>query len=592
MPSLSTSSRIPAHLSLTLVGLMWVLPFLYPSHAYPLTTFYQEWIAVVLGLAAVLGLLALGGWREFRLPAVMALPFGLLLVLLVQLVQGKLSYVGQAQLLAEYLLWMALLLWLGLRLRQQLGLAGLVTALAGFCLLGAELNALAGILQHYHWHTPLDRFVTNKVAVAVYGNLAQPNHYADQMALGLVSLGLLASTRKLPGWLTPMVAAPLLFVMVLSGSRTSWFYFAALVLLAFPGRRATAELRWLWHYSLAVLAGFVVMHGVVKLPWLATDGLTSFSRLYQESGGNSIRLYLWREALQIWADYPLFGAGFGQFAWQHFVRLPGLANPAISGLYNNAHNLPLQLAAETGLAGLLVVVGALFTWWWRTLSLPASPWKWWGYAVCVVLGLHSLLEYPLWYAYFLGIAALVLGALEPEGRRLQLPRLGWGVAVALTLGGVFAATQLLSNYRQLEAATTVSRLVSADDTARTQHVVTELQALARQPELSAYAELYLNPMYRVDEQYLNFKHPLNQRVLHAFPIGQTAYREVVFLAIAGRMQEAEVLLEQAIWSYPGEFAAAREQLEVLARKDPARYAALLKFALQKFEEHQRAVSAG
>lgn len=570
---------------------MWVFPFLYPSHAYPLTTFYQEWIAVALGLAAVLGALALGGWREFRIPGVVVLPFGMLLVLLIQLAQGKLGYVGQARLLAEYLLWMALLMWLGLRLRQQLGLAGLITALAGFCLLGAELNALAGIMQHYHWHTVLDRFVTSKVAVAVYGNLAQPNHYADQMALGLVSLGLLASTRKLPGWRGAVLAAPLLFVMVLSGSRTSWFYFAALVLLAFPGRRATVESRWLWRYSLAMLAGFAAMHGVVKLPWLATDGLTSFSRLYQESGGNSIRLYLWRKALQIWADYPVFGAGFGQFAWQHFIRLPGLANPAISGLYNNAHNLPLQLAAETGLAGLLVVAGALSAWFYRTRSLPASPWRWWAYGVCVVIGLHSLLEYPLWYAYFLGIAALVLGALEPEGQRLQLPRLGWGVAAALTLVGALLATQLLLSYRQLEFAT-ASRLLSANDPALVQHAVADLRALAQQPELSAYAELYLNPMYQVDAEHLDFKHPLNRRVLHAFPIGQTAYREVMFLAITGRVQEAEVLLEQAIWSYPGEFAEVRERLETLARKDPARYAALLKFALQKFEEHQRAVSAG
>lgn len=591
MPSLNFPFRNPAHLSLTLVGLMWVLPFLYPSHAYPLTTFYQEWIAVTLGLAAVLGMLALAGRREFKVPGIVALPFGMLLVLLIQLAQGKLGYVGQARLLAEYLLWVALLMWLGLRLRQQLGLAALITALAGFCLLGAELNALAGIIQHYHWHTVLDRFVTNKVAVAVYGNLAQPNHYADQMALGLVSLGLLAATRKLPAWLVPVAAAPLLFVMVLSGSRTSWFYFVALLLLAFPGRRATVESRWLWRYSMAVLAGFVAMHGVVKLPWLATDGLTSFSRLYQESGGNSIRLYLWREALQIWADYPVFGAGFGQFAWQHFIRLPGLANPAISGLYNNAHNLPLQLAAETGLAGLLVVAGALFAWLWRTRSLPASPWRWWAYGVCIVIGLHSLLEYPLWYAYFLGISAVVLGALEPEGQRLQLPRLGWSVAAGLTLVGALLATQWLFSYRQLESAT-ASRLQSADDPARVQQAVADLRTLARQSELSAYAELYLNPMYQVDTEHLEYKHPLNQRVLHAFPTGQAAYREVVFLAITGRVQEAQVLLEQAIWSYPGEFAEVREQLEALARKDPARYAALLKFALQKFEEHQRAVSAG
>ncbi len=42
----------PAHLSLILIGLMWVFPFLIYYHAYPRTTFYQEWSAAMLGLAA------------------------------------------------------------------------------------------------------------------------------------------------------------------------------------------------------------------------------------------------------------------------------------------------------------------------------------------------------------------------------------------------------------------------------------------------------------------------------------------------------------------------------------------------------------
>lgn len=571
---------------------MWVFPFLYPSHAYPVTTFYQEWSAVALGLFASLWLLVPSSKREADVPQIIILPMGLTLIALLHLMQGKLAYPGQAQLLAEYFLWCALLMLLGFRLRQHFGLPHLLVGLAGFALLGAELNALFGIFQHYHWHTVFDRVVTSKISVAVYGNLAQPNHYANQLALGLISLGLLGSTRKLPSWFTVLLALPLLFVMVLSGSRSSWLYLGALPLLALSYRHRSPELRWLWRYSVLVLAGFALMHGVVQLPWLVThEGITSFSRLYQESGGNSIRLFLWREALQIWADYPVFGAGFSQFAWQHFIRLPGLGNPAVNSLYNNAHNLPMQLAAETGLVGLLLVLGSLLTWLLRVRSNPASPSMWWGYGICAVLGLHSLLEYPLWYAYFLGIAAFVLGALEPQGYRLALPRVGQIVVAGLLLFGLSASALLLRNYRELEALTTL-HAASLDDQTYVKREVAGLNALAGQPELRAYAELYLNPMYQVNEDHLDFKHPLNQRVMHAFPIGQVVYREVLFLAITGRMQEAEVMLERAIWSYPAEFAATRDTLEAMALKDPARYAALLKFALQKFEEHQRAVSAG
>ena len=97
----------------------------------------------------------------------------------------------QIVLLALYLLWAALLMILGQRLREEFGLPALATALATFLLVGAELNALAGILQHYRWHTFLDAVVTVKISVAVYGNVAQSNHFANYITLGLISLGLL-----------------------------------------------------------------------------------------------------------------------------------------------------------------------------------------------------------------------------------------------------------------------------------------------------------------------------------------------------------------------------------------------------------------
>jgi hypothetical protein len=35
-----------------LIGLMWTLPFIYPYHQHPLTTFYPEWMTVAIGLIA------------------------------------------------------------------------------------------------------------------------------------------------------------------------------------------------------------------------------------------------------------------------------------------------------------------------------------------------------------------------------------------------------------------------------------------------------------------------------------------------------------------------------------------------------------
>jgi len=50
----SISERV-AQASLILTGLMFVVPFLQPYHRFPIPSFYGEWLAFALGLAAGLG---------------------------------------------------------------------------------------------------------------------------------------------------------------------------------------------------------------------------------------------------------------------------------------------------------------------------------------------------------------------------------------------------------------------------------------------------------------------------------------------------------------------------------------------------------
>ncbi len=78
-----------AHISLAFVGLMWVLPFLYYHHAYPITTFYQESGAALLGLCAMPLLLTARFWQAPEVPRLMLLPVGLMMLLMVQFFIGR-----------------------------------------------------------------------------------------------------------------------------------------------------------------------------------------------------------------------------------------------------------------------------------------------------------------------------------------------------------------------------------------------------------------------------------------------------------------------------------------------------------------------
>jgi len=587
-PALSSISY--AHISLALAGLMWVLPFLYYRHAQPLTTFYQEWGAALLGLCAMPLLVTKRYWQQPEIPRIVMLPVGLMLLIVLQFALGKVAYFSHTLLTSLYLMWAALLIMLGHRLREEFGLPVLATALAAFLLLGAELNALAGILQYYRLNTFLNTLVAMKNAGGVYGNLAQPNHYANYITLGLISLGLMRLRWQMRAWPVAVLAAPLLLVLVLSGSRSSWLYLLFLVAMSFLWQRRDKSYLPLLRYSLLLVLGFGLMHLVVQIPWLAgpPDTVTTVERLTSQVGGSSIRLNIWREAWLIFTQQPLLGAGFGQFGWQHFLLGPTLRNTFIQGIYNNAHNLVMQIAAEMGLAGLLVLFGTLALWLRQAWNASRTIYHWWAYGLLAVLGIHSMVEYPLWYFYFIGIAALVLGMLDNTTYRLELRGLGRLSVATILLLGVLSLLQVWQGYRKLEGMRNL-RPVSAADENFVRAVNEGLVATHKQALLQPYSELVMSNMIDVNADHLAAKRELNGSVVRFLPTGPVAYREAYLMALSGEQAAAQLQIERSIWAFAGEFPAEREKLRSLAQKDPVHFAALLEFALKKYEEYQLAV---
>jgi O-antigen ligase len=121
---------------------------------------------------------------------------------------------------------------------------------------------------------------------------------------------------------------------------------------------------------------------------------------------------------------PWLGIGAGQIRWQSFLLLDTPSAIGAVGLFEHAHNLFLHLLTEMGVGAPLLVLAGIVAWLrgfkWRELSLET----WWLLGLLSVLGIHSMLEYPLWYTYFLGIVALLLGAGEEKLTPVNLPKSG------------------------------------------------------------------------------------------------------------------------------------------------------------------------
>jgi len=395
MNQIPPAASLPSQISLALIGLMCVLPYLQPWHPKLIPSFHSELLAVALGLVALGLLLQKSVWQDFRLPRIALAPLGLICVLALQLLLGMPPYAEVTLLASYYLIWATALMLLGSLLEKQIGLARIAAWLAWFLLAGGCVSALLGLLQHFQPGASLGGLLVTHRTASITGNLGQVNHYANYLALSLASLIFLYAQGKLRALYAVPLALLLLPALSLSGSRSVWLYLGALLALAIwqflrathPAEGATlfrptsnnsvlvgsASAQKFLHGIALFFVCFILLQWLLAQPWftLLHSAANPGARLLQQAGEDSIRVYLWRAAWEMFLQAPLLGVGFGNFAWEHFllgVNLP----PAGGGVYfDHAHNFFAQLLAETGLVGTLLVGVPVVLWlkgWWRHFS--------------------------------------------------------------------------------------------------------------------------------------------------------------------------------------------------------------------------------
>jgi O-antigen ligase len=258
--------------------------------------------------------------------------------------------------------------------------------------------------------------------------------------------------------------------ITLSGSRTGLIGVVVLAVWGLLDRRLSRFSRGLLlaapllcAASVGLTSWWADLQGVALIGAAARVGQADLS---------SSRFAIWRDALALIQAQPWLGVGFGEFnfAW----TLTPLPNRPTE-FFDHTHNLPLQLAAELGLPLAGLVLGLLvWSLWqaWRHCSAlsdeTGAPMRA-AFVMVLMMALHSLLEYPLWYAHFLLptglIAGLCLGAgagaqtsagstgLASPNAHSRRPR--WPVAAGLVLS--LAAIAVVADFRRCDLHATRQR---------------------------------------------------------------------------------------------------------------------------------------
>jgi O-antigen ligase len=315
------------------------------------------------------------------------------------------------------------------RIARSLMLVGVLIAV-----IGVVEKATAGSappLVYGFWHP--------KYGGEPFGTFFNRNHFAGWMVMALpVVLGYAFAVldeskqpadRRWFGWLrwatTPdasqfMVVAFSALTMgtalVLTGSRSGLGAFAvALAVFAYFAVRRIGHQRarrLAVGYLVLLLAGAVIWAG-------AGDTLARFEVVSADMPG---RLGAWRDALHIFHDFPVFGAGLGTFGALMLVYQTG----SRIAIFFQAHNDYLQLLAEGGvLVSVPATVAAVMlgrTAWRRLAAGGDGPLTYWmrvgAVAGAAGIAAQSLFDYSLQRPGNTALCALLLAlAIHRPGRQ-------------------------------------------------------------------------------------------------------------------------------------------------------------------------------
>lgn len=286
---------------------------------------------------------------------------------------------------------------------QERGVMGLM-----HCLWIASMaSAAIGLAQWLNVQGPLAMYVVQSdLGDRAMGNLGQANQLATLLLMGIVAYTLVYERKVIGGLVLSIGIGFLTIVLVLTQSRAGML--SVLILAAFMiwktgavRSRVSPKAVICW-----VLSFFI---GIFLLPYLSETLLLAPVRSLAAVGPVSERWQMWQQVAYAILQSPWVGYGWNQTPTAHAagaIAFPG------SVTYTNAHNFVMDMLAWNGLPLGLLLTGAIAYWFvtraFSTRRIDAI----YAMACLLPIAVHSMLEYPFAYAYFLIASGFMVGVVE------------------------------------------------------------------------------------------------------------------------------------------------------------------------------------
>lgn len=334
--------------------------------------------------------------------------FFLMIVISVHALSGHVSNWSTALHWLFFLTTAILCLLTGNHLAQGQNATIWVDQLAFALICGAILAFAAEISQYLQLEVNPFFISPLNEAGRIYGNMRQPNHMATFLCMGIVASGWLFYRKKIGLFATLLLLTVIIIGIVLTSSRTGIITLATLIFIGIIiNRRQKNNLLWLFclfalvplsTWALTIIAQHQIYDYYGASRWIET--------IKNPIENTGTRIELWKNALEILRKNWMIGTGFGQFQFYYLLSNVPIEFPVA---FNNAHLLPLQIAAEFGLPVAVVFFGLLLAATYLSTGAVKNPIGLTASLLAMPIFIHSMFEFPLWYLYFLLPTAFLFG---------------------------------------------------------------------------------------------------------------------------------------------------------------------------------------
>lgn len=371
------------------------LPFINPIHLYPDGDFSSQAIAFALSIGLITYLIAKE--RKLRTSTISIILFYLLIVILLHPQKNEYSYAA------------VLVLFCATLLSATIGSTSKDAILHGL-IAGTLINCAAGYVQLFGFTEVLKPFVfwePNNPNATIYGNIAQRNLFTSYIFIGLLAAIHTHSSKNTKKskliLITVLISiAPLL---AFSASRSIFLYLAASLIVTIAARRYGPSNDYSYRLLKALICSFAILLACQILTSFFASQETGMTRL---AGGDAIRIAEWQKSINIIRDNLPWGVGWENYAHHSFLEQLKQPSASQNTTWTHSHNIVLNLLSELGVMAIPLLAGLTLVSISLTKKTIEAGEDYFSLLSVVVLALHSLLEYPLWYTHFLTLLIAII----------------------------------------------------------------------------------------------------------------------------------------------------------------------------------------